>query len=313
MIEIRHILCPIDFSDASRRAFDQAMAIARWSGARVTLLHVVPPPIATGAAPDAHMVSSAGALPTDHDTLRQEMRQFLEAPSAPRGDVDLLVREGPPGATIVQQATSLRPDLLVMGTHGRSGLRRLVLGSVTEHVLRDAMAPTLIVPPHLPDAVPATPALYSSILCPVDFSGASEQALRFAVSLAEGSRARLTVLHVLGHDLHDTPDMYDTVISDSRLSDEDYHQRRYLFARQRLLDIVPGAADVDCHVEVAGPEGPPARAILHRAAEQHSDLVVLGVQARTGTGLLVAGSTTHDVLREATCAVLTLRGHPAAE
>ncbi len=313
MIEIRHILCPIDFSDASRRALDQSMAIARWSGARVTLVHVAPPLTTTGAAPDAHMVSSIGALPANHDTLRQEMRQFLEVPSAPRGDVDLLIREGLPGETIVQQATALRPDLLVMGTHGRSGLTRLVLGSVTEHVLRDATCPTLIVPPHLPDAVPATPALYTSILCPVDFSGASEQALRFAVSLARGSRARLTVLHVLGHDLHDTPDMYDTVISDSRLNDEDYQQRRSLYARQRLLEIVPGAADVDCQVEVAGPNGPPAHAILRRAAEQQSDLLVLGVQPRTGANLLLAGSTTHDVLRQATCAVLTLRGHAGSE
>lgn len=313
MIEIRHILCPIDFSDASRRAFDHAMAIARWSGARVTLFHVVSPPTTTGASPDAHMVPSSGALPTDHDTLRQEMRQFLEVPSTPRGDVDLLVREGPPGGTIVQQVTALRPDLLVMGTHGRSGLARLVLGSVTEHVLRDATCPTLIVPPHLPDAVPATSELYGSILCPVDFSGASEQALRFAVSLAHGSRGRLTVLHVLGHGLHDTPDMYDTAISDSHLSDEEYQHRRQLFARQRLLEIVPGAADVDYRVEVTGPNGPPAHAILRRAAEQQSDLLVLGVEPRRGADLLLAGSTTHEVLRQATCAVLTLRGHGASE
>jgi len=118
MIEIRHLLCPIDFSDGSRRAFHQAMAIARWSGARVTLLHVAPSPATSAAAPDAHMMAGAGALPTDHDTLRQEMRRFLEAPSTPRGDVELLVREGPAAGEIVRQATLLRPDLLVMGTHG---------------------------------------------------------------------------------------------------------------------------------------------------------------------------------------------------
>jgi nucleotide-binding universal stress UspA family protein len=313
MIEIRHILCPTDFSDGARRALDQAMAIARWSGARVTVLHVVPPPASAGAAPDAHMVPSAGVLPTDHDALRQEMRQFLEASSTPQDGVDLLVREGPSAGEIVRQAELLRPDLLVMSTHGRSGLTRLILGSVTEHVLREAPCPILIVPPHLPDAVPATSGLYASILCPVDFADASAQALRFAVSLARGSRGRLTVLHVLGHDLHATPDMYDTLISDSGLSDEEYQHRRGLFARQRLLEIVPGAADVDCRVEVVGPDGPPAQAILRRAAEQQSDLIVLGVQPRTGSNLLLAGSTTHDVLRQAACAVLTLRGHPDAE
>lgn len=312
MIEIRHILCPTAFSDGSRRAFDQAMAIARWSGARVTLLHVVPPPGAAGAAPDAHMVASAAVLPADHDALREEMRQCLEAPATPQGAVDVLVREGPAAGEVVRQTESLRPDLLVMGTHGRSGLTRLVLGSVTEHVLRDAPCPVLIVPPHLPDAVPATSALYASILCPVDFSDASEQALRFAVSLAREAGGRLTVLHVLGHDLQATPDMYDTLISDSRLSDEEYQHRRALFARQRLLEIVPGVADVDCRVEVMGPDGPPAHAILRRAAEQQSELIVLGVQPRSGSNLLLAGSTTHDVLRQAACAVLTLRGHTGA-
>lgn len=313
MIEIRHLLCPIDFSDGSRRAFDQAMAIARWSGARVTLLHVVPPPVTSPAAPDAHLVASAGALPTDHDTLRQEMQRFLEAPSTPRGDVDLLVREGPAAGEIVRQATLLRPDLLVMGTHGRSGLTRVVLGSVTEHVLHAAPCPLLVVPPHLAEAVPATPALYSAILCPVDFSSTSAEAVRFAVSFARGSGGRLTLVHVLGHDLHDTPDLYDTMLSDRRLSDDDYQQRRVAYARERVLEIVPESAGVEYAVQIAGPGGPPAREILRIAAEQHSDLIVLGVQPHSGPDLRISGSTTHDVVRHAACAVLTLRGHAAGQ
>jgi nucleotide-binding universal stress UspA family protein len=308
MIAIRHILCPIDFSESARRAFDQAVAIARWSGARVTVLHVASPAAVTAAAPDAHLVTPGGPMPADRDRLLVEVRRFIEAPSVAGGVVDVLLREGPPAGEILDQVTALRPDLLVMGTHGRSGLQRLLLGSVAEHVLHAATCPVLTVPPRQPDAVPATSSLYATILCPVDFSDTSADAVRFAVSLAEGSGGRLTIVHVLSHDLQSTPDMYDTMLSDSRLSDEAYQQRRAGYARQRVLELVPEAAGVECLVETVGPDGPPAKEILRLAAAQQSDLIVMGVQPRTDADLLISGSTTHEVVREAGCAVLTLRG-----
>jgi nucleotide-binding universal stress UspA family protein len=308
MIEIRHILCPIDFSDGSRRALDQAVALAHWCRARVTALHVFTPAVMPTAAPGAPGYEPPGALHADRDALLDEMRLFIGDAATAGIAVNTAIGEGHPADVIVEQAAAMRTGLIVMGTHGRSGLTRLVLGSVAEQVLRQARSPVLTVPPHHAEVVPATPALYTSILCPVDFSEASTHAVRFAVALAEGSGGHVTVLHVLGHDLHSTPDLYDTMISDSHLSDEAFRQRREAYVRQRLREIVPEAAADACRIGLVGPDGPAGQAIAALAETQGHDLIVLGVAPRAGSDLLLFGSTTHDVLREASCAVLTILG-----
>ena len=98
----------------------------------------------------------------------------------------------------------MKADLLVIGTHGRSGFERLVLGSVTEKVLRKASCPVLTVPKRLPDAVPVGPVLFKRILCPVDFSESSLHALSYAVSMAQEADGQLTVLHVVAHEFEYT-------------------------------------------------------------------------------------------------------------
>jgi nucleotide-binding universal stress UspA family protein len=184
MIEIRRILCPIDFSDYARRALDHAIAIARWYEATVTVLHVFSPaPVAAvGLGP---LVSEPIPLaPVDRDRLLADTKAFAETESAPGITIEAVVREGTTAAEILEQAASMKADLLVIGTHGRSGFERLLLGSVTEKVLRKARCPVLTVPSQSPDAVPAGPVLYRRILCPVDFSDASLNALKYATSMA---------------------------------------------------------------------------------------------------------------------------------
>jgi nucleotide-binding universal stress UspA family protein len=116
----------------------------------------------------------------------------------------------------------MNADLLVMGTHGRSGFEQLLLGSVTEKVLRKASCPVLTVPRRHPDAVPETPVLFKEILCPVDFSDCSMRALNHAMSLAQEADAHLTVLHVMASEVEHTPDMSETIITDERRSLADF-------------------------------------------------------------------------------------------
>jgi nucleotide-binding universal stress UspA family protein len=194
-----------------------------------------------------------------------------------------------------------------MGTHGRSGFERLLLGSITEKVLRKATCPVLTVPRRHPDAVPATPVLFKQILCPVDFSDCSMQALNYAMSLAQEADAHLTVVHVMAYGLDATPDMYDTVITDDRLSLADYRMRREEDARQRLKEAVPQTVAAYCRVDTMVSSGKPSREILRIAAEQQTDLIVIGVQGRGAADLMFLGSTTNHVVRAATCPVLTLR------
>ena len=170
MIEIRRILCPIDFSDHSRRALDHAIAIARWYESTVTVLHVFSPAPVAAFGPGPVVFEPIVLTPADRDQLLADTKAFAETESAPGVAIEAVVREGNTAGEILEQAIGMTADLLVIGTHGRSGFERLLLGSVAEKVLRKASCPVMTVPKGLPDAVPAGPVLYKRILCPVDFS-----------------------------------------------------------------------------------------------------------------------------------------------
>src|SRR3990170_6375794 len=187
MTDITRILCPVDLSEPSRHALEHAAALARRYKAQLTVLHVYnapPPPVAMSGLP--------GAVPLlpriEPDEVVPQVRQFCASARRPADvPLEILVLEGYPARTITQQAQTIKADLLVMGTHGRGGFDRLVLGSVTEKVVRSTDVPVLTVPPHsrAPDA-----GLYHTILCPVDFSDASTLALEYALSLAKEADAR---------------------------------------------------------------------------------------------------------------------------
>src|SRR5688572_27257531 len=150
MIEIRRILCPIDFSDYSRRALDHAIAIARWYESTITALHVFSPAPVEAYGPGPVVFEPTVLTPVDRDQLLANTKAFIEAAPAPGVAIEAVVREGHTAAEILDQATNMSADLLVLGTHGRSGFERLLLGSVAEKVLRKARCPVLTVPRGLP-------------------------------------------------------------------------------------------------------------------------------------------------------------------
>jgi nucleotide-binding universal stress UspA family protein len=302
MIEIRRILCPVDFSDFSRRALDHAVAIARWYESTITTMYVYLPVAVTAYAPGPIAVEPIMLSGSDRTQLLDDLRRFVETESAPGLTIETIVREGPAAAEIVREANTMKADLLVMGTHGRSGFERLLLGSVTEKVLRKAGCPVLTVPRRLPDAVPAGPVLFKRILCPVDFSDSSMQALKYALSLAQEADARLTVAHVLTGDL--VPDFR---VGDDNVSLAAFQREREEEARQLLKDAIPEKVAAYCSAESTIVRGKPWQEILRLASERAADLIVMGVQGRGAADLAVFGSTTQHVVREAACPVLTLR------
>jgi nucleotide-binding universal stress UspA family protein len=302
MIEIRRILCPVDFSDHSRRALDHAIAIARWYKSTVTVLHVFSAaPLAT-FGPGPVVFEPIVLTPVDRDRLLADVKAFAERESVPGITVTAVVREGNTAGQILEQATSLKADLLVIGTHGRSGFERFVLGSVTEKVLRKVGCPVMTVPTRLPDAVPTGPVLYKRVLCPVDFSESSLHALKYAVSLAKEADGTLAVLHVVAHEIEYTPGIEYT----RRMTLEDFLKEREEILEKRLQEVVAGLPK-SCRVESLMTPGKPWREVLRIAQEKQSDLIVMGVQGRGAADLLLFGSTTQHVVREAACPVLTLR------
>jgi nucleotide-binding universal stress UspA family protein len=298
MIEIRRILCPIDFSETSRNALEHALAIARWYESEVTALHVIhaplfpAPPILFAAASDPELAPSGER----QVRAEEELRAWLE-PRRPSVKTDVVVGEGNPATIILDNARSRQADLIVMGTHGLSGFERFMLGSVTEKVLRKASCPVLTVPP----ASGTTAKLpYSRVLCPVDFSDSSLAALRFAFSIAEEADAHLTILHVF-----DWPP--DDELLTQRFDVPAYRRLVEDEARGRLDALVPEEVRVWCKPSTKVAYGKPYREILQVAESEGADLIVIGVRGRNPVDLTVFGSTTNHIVRRALCPVLTLK------
>jgi nucleotide-binding universal stress UspA family protein len=303
MITIRRILCPTDFSEFGRRALRQAIPLAQWYEASLTALHVLP-----GAIPVDGMFPYA-LPPLAHEGVRarvdQELVEFV-APAREAGvHADVLVREGTVPATILDVARGLPADLLVMGTHGQGGLERVVLGSVTESVLRKAPCPVLTTPRE--ERTFAGPAPFKRILYATDFSPAAEHALGYAMSLAEEAQGALILVHVMeGPTLAATTS--GVPIDLGRVNADVARD-----AQKALREAVSPEARVWCEAEEHVPFGRPADEIVRLAKEREAQVIVMGVHGRNALDLALFGSTTHQVIRKAPCPVLTIPGPRAAE
>jgi nucleotide-binding universal stress UspA family protein len=197
-------------------------------------------------------------------------------------------------------------DLLIMGTHGRSGFERLVLGSVTEKVLRRAACPVLTVPRGVPDVVPVPPVLFKRIVCAIDFSSCSMHALNYAMSLAQEADAHLTVVHVIELPPDVPREVHENVLAGPR-SLREYIALAEEDRRARLKDAIPDSVRAYCTVDTVLATGKPYREILRIAEEQKADLLVIGIHGRGAIDRLLFGSTAQHLVRQASCPVLTLR------
>jgi nucleotide-binding universal stress UspA family protein len=294
-ISIERILCPIDFSDTSHHALAHAAAMARWHDAQLTMLYVFPYLPAMDLPP----------LPledADRERILAKMRQ--SAAIVPREvRVDCQVQEAQlTHEAIVSQVEATGADMLVMGTHGRSGFQRVFLGSVTEKVIRKVQCPTLVVPPRAHDIAPDAPVQFHRILCPTDFLASSLKAFEYAIGMAEESDAQLTLLHVV--------EMLAAMGQEPFLADDQYARLRgatIADARRRLSALIPEDPRAYCTIDAVVVEGRAYKQILCHAKERQSDLIVMGVHGRGAIDLFLFGSTTHHILRASTCPVLVVR------
>jgi nucleotide-binding universal stress UspA family protein len=290
MVSIRRIVCPVDFSDFSQHALTHAAALARWYDAPLTVLYVhrvgLPPAaLAPGMGPvgtDVLLLSQA-----EKAQFIQDLQRFAAIAGTSGVTVDFKVLEGEIVGAIGEEAAGA--DLLVVGTHGRSGFERLVLGSVTEKLLRKAPCSVLTVPP-ASDA-PEAPRLFARILMATDFSDESVRALQYACSLAQEANAALTVLHVIDVPVevaHLSPQITDA-------------------ARTSLAQAVPASVADWCTVTTRLETGRSYREIVRVATEEQTGLIVLGAHGRGAIDRAFFGSTAQHVVRQAHCPVLAVR------
>jgi nucleotide-binding universal stress UspA family protein len=146
MSPVSVILHPTDFSERSDWAFHLACSLARDHGARLIVLHVFPPPVAHGE------VVARRQPPRYEEELRQMLKRLQ--PPDPKVPIEHQLAEGEPVAEILRMARESGCDLIVMGTHGRSGIGRLLMGSVAEQVIRQAPCPVLTIRAPLPSPQP---------------------------------------------------------------------------------------------------------------------------------------------------------------
>jgi nucleotide-binding universal stress UspA family protein len=296
-MRVQHVVCPIDFSALSSRALAQAMAIADWSGAAIVAVNVfTPPEILRIAFPQY-----AGAM-LDRDARARLILDMETAVKTARErgiHVRVEIREGDAADEIAACARELAEPIIVMATHGRRGLQRLALGSVTEHVLRTAPCPVLTIHPSPAQGEMEPPRVFKRILCPVDFSDESLDAMRAALGLAQQMDGTVMLLHVMEWVTeHEAPFLLRLLAEHRQLAESE--------SRVWLQQAVPDEMRAWCGAAEVRVAEKPYQEILRQAAQWTADLIVLGVRGRGAADMLVFGSTTNRVVREAACAVLTI-------
>lgn len=284
-VTFKRILVASDFSQSSEKALLHAIAIARHFDATLYLTHIVSALGFVLAGPDATLAASEAAL---RDVRRLEDR--LSASGILTGvNHEIVIREGDIWEQIQEVVKDENIDLIVVGTHGRTGIRKVVLGSVAEEIFRHASCPVLTVGPCAPaDAILNT--AHEHVLFATDFSPESLEALPFAWRVAQEQHAKLTLVHVVEHLSGEAALDAERVIS---------------ALEQRLRQLVPAdhEGEYECRVEVGAIED----AILDVAEQEHVNVLMLGLKTPATYVDHLGWLHAYRIVCAACCPVLTIR------
>jgi nucleotide-binding universal stress UspA family protein len=290
MLALRRILFPTDFSDGAALAFPQAAALAAWHDAELHVLNVT-----ERAAPPEE------TLPVSLDVLRGWLGRASDAGPTDEFDLEALslvqhqVDDDSAAERIVAYAEAEGIDLVVMSTHGRRGVQRMLLGSVTEEVVRTAPCPVLAV---RSDGDEAPSPIVRRILVPVDFSDASSAAVRHANALAQTYGAEIDLLHVVEQVVY--PSAYGV--------EPAYFPTQEVLARvERTLGEMAREGLGRNQVQVSAVVGYAPMSILDHADEHDIDLIVIATHGRSGLDRMLLGSVAERVLRRAPTPVFIVK------
>jgi nucleotide-binding universal stress UspA family protein len=280
-MKFKRMLCPVDFSEISATALRTAGRLATALASDLTVLHAQ-----RWEFPLYFTAAQIQELETQLRKSDQAAQKYFEdfvARNLP-GEAPRSYRfvEEEPVAAILRAAGEIAADLIVMGTHGRTGWNRFRLGSVMEGVLRQVVVPVLAVGPGASSANGA--AAVRDILCPVDFDALSKTTLEAAVFLARETGARLTVLHVLERE----PEAEDSLKA----------------AEERLCEWVRVEGKEQCALRHVVRHGHAVQAIVDEAKRISCDLLVIGAKPRPRLRSIMFGTTTESLIRTAPCPVL---------
>ncbi|MFP4227645.1 MAG: universal stress protein [Salinivenus sp.] len=297
MLALNDLLIARTFTPVSNRAVRHALDLAARTGATLHVLHV--------EILHEHDKQSGTRTPASGlDTIREELKG--EARAAPAEALDAVSirevteRDVAAEPAILNYAAQEDIDLITLGTHGRRGAKRILLGSVAEGVVRRATAPVLTVRGG-EQAIQLDAGAVDRVLVPVDFSEPSREALRHAREVAQLFGAQIDLLYVIEENLH--PAFYVGGVSSIYDVEPDIEEKAQVHL-QKFADKTPGPS-VDLQVHVA--PGQAASEILAFADENDTDLVLTATHGRTGMERFLLGSVAEKLVRHLQCPVLTVK------
>jgi nucleotide-binding universal stress UspA family protein len=292
MLEIKLILCPVDFSEFSVRAYRHALSLAEHYRSRLVVQHIVE----VWRHPSASFAATVSLYDEYCKSLRgtgkEQLQGFVKSHTHDEVQPELVVDQGIAPDSILSCAQEQKSELIVMGTHGLRGLDRLMLGSATDRVMRRAICPVMAVrePPH--ESMAAGQERHclhhlNRILSCTDFSEDSDRALNYAISAAAEYDAEFTLLHVL----EEVPSAAKT-------------EEAIAAARDQLDKLIPPERRKILKIKTMVRVGKPYQQIIQYALETQTDLISMGVRGRGALDVAVFGSTTYRVMQLGPCPVL---------
>jgi len=285
-LTLKNILFPTDFTSISESALPYALALARLYGSKLFVTHAV--------APETPLAIPLEPIPIEMDPYwqdaRRDLAEFLETESIRTTAREGILEQGNLREVIEDVIERHAIDLVVLGSHGRHGLKKLVLGSSAEEIFRSASCPVMTVGPRAAALDPKS-ASFRQVVFATDFSHGSLHALPYALSIAEENQAELTLAHFIPM----VPSLHQEGVRDQEM--------------KRLRGLIPVDAEDWCKPHCVVGFDFPAEGILTLAAEQQADLIVMGVHGRGArSSAHLPWAIAYEVVCHAACPVLTVRG-----
>jgi nucleotide-binding universal stress UspA family protein len=297
-VQVRHLVCTTDFSEASRHTIPYGITLAKELGAKVTICHIlnVPPVITHGeviADPDWDREEAV-------KTCQLDLERMMEGQPVPW---EPYIAVGHVADEINRFVKENKADLVITATHGRSGLKRLILGSVTERLMRILHCPVLVV--RSTAERPSSPSTEGDapfrILVGCDRSSDSLLAFQWGLNLAQQFQSEIHLVHVL------EPSVYRDLMKPASTAGDQNAKDLQERIREELSGMVPEEALNWCSVRISLLAGQPYDELLKYAVVNDMDLIVLGFRGQGLMETLLMGSTTARVVRQAPCPVLSVR------
>ena len=297
-VQLKSIICTTDFSDYSNHSIRYGIALAKEFRAKLYVCHVVD-------LPSAGMYGETIPDPVEqqHRIMNYTREQLKEIIGEEPFDWEPLITVGHAASEIARMAEEKEVDLAISATHGRSGLKRLILGSVTERLMRTLPCPLLVVRTMEHDFITPTDQeiRLQRILVGCDFSPDSSVAFQYGLSLAQEFQAELHLIHVIA------PLVYKDLLKPAKGLGEEVEQDVRDRLNEGLANMVPEEARNWCAAKTSLLAGHPHEELTKYAVVNNIDLIILGVRGHGLVETLFVGSTTDRVVRRAPCPVLSVR------